>query len=284
MQVSEDYGGEVALRQFLQTAHSLGLKVFGDFVALHVALDNDLIQTNPEWFMWKKIQDGTGNVVTPSMVKSPQNPSGTVYIDDVQVVYLNHTAAVMHGVDVTDPANTMYGMGQHGWFDVAEFNWNDQDPTTLESMLTYFVSATTKYVEMGLDGYRFDVAGAIPPVFYERVTTALRAIKPVYLSGEVPITPETFNQFPGSLDLLDAFKGRWSYFDGYVDPTHIIGLKLFDKQTFAEGVTNMANWFRAVADKKKLSYSAVENHDTNAWGAIREPTGHNYKSVENVLF
>jgi len=48
--INPDLGTEEDFRAFVETAHSLGLKVILDWVANHSAWDNPLTQTNPEWY------------------------------------------------------------------------------------------------------------------------------------------------------------------------------------------------------------------------------------------
>ncbi|MDD5066175.1 MAG: hypothetical protein PHF84_03930 [bacterium] len=45
---------EILFREFVDTAHSLGIKVMVDFIPRTAARDNDLILDHPDWFYWIK--------------------------------------------------------------------------------------------------------------------------------------------------------------------------------------------------------------------------------------
>ncbi len=55
-------GTDEEFRQFIQTAHQLGMHVIMDFVANHTAWDNPLITEHPDWYT----HDSTGAIVSPN--------------------------------------------------------------------------------------------------------------------------------------------------------------------------------------------------------------------------
>jgi len=66
-----------------------------------------------------------------------------------------------------------------GWDDIIDLDY------AVPELRDYMVGAMEHWVrEVDIDGYRCDVAGLVPTTFWERVRTALEAIKPVFLLAE----------------------------------------------------------------------------------------------------
>jgi 1,4-alpha-glucan branching enzyme len=55
--VNPEFGNEQDLKNFINEAHNLGMKVILDWVANHTAWDNVLVETHPEWYQ----RDHNGN-------------------------------------------------------------------------------------------------------------------------------------------------------------------------------------------------------------------------------
>ncbi len=74
--VNPEFGTKEDLRELIDTAHDLGMKVILDWVANHTAWDNPLTETNPEFY----VTDEDGNFIIPP---------GTDWDDVIQLNYDN---------------------------------------------------------------------------------------------------------------------------------------------------------------------------------------------------
>jgi glycosidase len=83
--------------------------------------------------------------------------------------------------NITDPINPYTGQ-PWGWTDVADLDYGN--PAMREAMIaemTYWVE------EIGVDGFRVDVAHGVPVDFWEEATAALYAIKPLFILAEAEV-------------------------------------------------------------------------------------------------
>ena len=88
--------------------------------------------------------------------------------------------------NITDPINP--GTGESwGWTDVADLNYDNKE------MRKGMIDAMSFWVkEVGIDGFRVDVAHGVPADFWVACTDALYAIKPLFMLAEAEI-PELVN-------------------------------------------------------------------------------------------
>jgi len=83
--------------------------------------------------------------------------------------------------EITDPID--YNTGKSwGWTDVADFNYDNPD------MRKGMIDALSFWVrEVGVDGFRVDVAHGVPVDFWADCSDALYAIKPIFFFAEAEV-------------------------------------------------------------------------------------------------
>lgn len=150
------------------------------------------------------------------------------------------------------------------WYDVADLDYSQQgvrDYMT-ESML-YWVR------DVGIDGYRADVAGMVPTDFWNEVRPQLDAVKPVFMLAEWQ-EPELHEQ---AFDASYAWRWKEILQDivkGKANATDMAGY-------YAD---YQANW---PAGAMRMAYSS--NHDQNTWdGTPFEIYGEAYKAAIVLSF
>ena len=163
--------------------------------------------------------------------------------------------------EIIDPVNPDTGESW-GWADVADLNYNNQDmrKEMIEDM-TYWIT------QEGVDGFRCDVAGAVPIDFWEQAISKLRAQKKLFMLAEA-WEPE-------------LMKGSTMFDMAYAWEGHHIMNKI------AQGEEGVAQW-DAYMEKMETQYenddilmNFITNHDENSWnGTIEERMG---DAAETIL-
>ena len=88
--------------------------------------------------------------------------------------------------NITDPLHPDTGESW-GWTDVADLDYsNSEMRKEMISDMTYWID------DIGIDGFRVDVAHNVPVDFWEECTDALYAVKPVFMLAEAEV-PELLN-------------------------------------------------------------------------------------------
>ncbi|MCB0374728.1 MAG: alpha-amylase [Sinomicrobium sp.] len=154
--------------------------------------------------------------------------------------------------EVIDPVNEETGESW-GWGDVADLNYNNQE------MRREMIAAMKYWVtEENIDGFRCDVAFAVPTDFWEAATAELRSVKPVFMLAEAE-TPEL---------LKNAFDMQYGW-----ELMHIMN-------TIAKGEKNVyaLDHYMATRDsfleKGDMYMYFTSNHDENSWnGTVYERYG-----------
>lgn len=131
--------GESELKNLVQTAHSLELKVILGFVGGHMSADNVLLKTYPEWFFY----DSNNSQLPPDP-------------------------------EWSDTADLKYGAGE----DEKE-KPKYENPSEQKAMWDYMTSVLTHYIkEYDFDGYRCDFAHFVPLDFWRQAIQETKKIKP----------------------------------------------------------------------------------------------------------
>ena len=100
--------------------------------------------------------------------------------------------------DIIDPINPDTGKSW-GWTDTADLNYDNTD------MQNEMISDLMYWVEnFNIDGYRMDVAHKVPPKFFNRATSELRKIKPLFMLAEA----EQQELFRNGFDMQYAWEGH----------------------------------------------------------------------------
>lgn len=132
----------------------------------------------------------------------------------------------------------------YDWDDVIDFDYN------VPAMRQYMTDAMKYWVkEVGIDGYRCDVAGFIPVDFWENTRAELDAIKPVFMLAEW----ESRDLYKKAFDMTYS----WSLWDKMKDATT-------NKKGIGGLVEYMAHDVNSVPpDAYRMTFT--ENHDKNSW-------------------
>lgn len=139
-----------------------------------------------------------------------------------------------------------FGEGEHKeeWTDVVALDYTQ--PALRQAM----IDAMAFWVrDVGVDGFRCDVAGLVPMPFWREARAALDRIKPVFMLAEWD-TPEMHDRafdMTYDLGLFDVFK---AIAKGRVGKSALVELLASPRQAYP-------------ADAYRMRYTA--NHDSNSW-------------------
>jgi glycosidase len=151
--------------------------------------------------------------------------------------------------NIIDPIDPATGESW-GWTDVADLNYDNKDMrVAMIEDLEYWIT------EMGIDGYRMDVAHGVPFDFWQEVATSLTTVKPdVFLLAEAEI-PQQLNE-----NTFHACYG-WAFH-------HILN----DIAKGEKNVGDIRNWLanEKVKFQKGNLMHFTSNHDENSWAGTEE--------------
>ncbi len=150
------------------------------------------------------------------------------------------------------------------WYDVADLDYSQ------DGLRDYMAESLLYWVrDVGIDGYRCDVAGMVPTDFWNSVRPKLDAIKPVFMLAEWQ-EPELHEK---AFDASYAWRWKEIMQDivkGKADATDMAGYYT-DYQT---------QW-----PKGAMRMSYTENHDQNTWdGSTGEIYGDSFEAVLALSF
>ncbi|MBK6902231.1 MAG: DUF5110 domain-containing protein [Saprospirales bacterium] len=152
-----------------------------------------------------------------------------------------------------------------GWTDVADLNYDNPDMRkAMADAMIFWVK------EAGLDGFRCDVAGAVPTDFWESVRPELEAIKPVWMIAEDEGQPWLMNK---------AFNSNygWSFH-------HTMN----DIAKGSQDAGAVFSYFERVKDlypSGAYPMQFITNHDENSWnGTEYERLGEGHKAFATLSF
>ncbi len=130
------------------------------------------------------------------------------------------------------------------WADIIDLDYS------LPAVRQYMTEALTYWVrEVGIDGYRCDVAGFVPTDFWNQVRRELDAIKPVFMLAEWE-----------SRDLhAEAFDMTYSW--SWNDTVHRITMGTAD----VTALFVYYSWNEKAFPPEAMRMTFVSNHDKNAW-------------------
>ena len=130
------------------------------------------------------------------------------------------------------------------WPDIIDLDYN-------QAGLREYMTAALKYwvAEVGVDGYRCDVAGFVPTDFWVQVRRELDAIKPVFMLAEW----ESRDLHAESFDMSYA----WSWYDA----VHKLAMGKAD----LNGLFVYYSWNEKAFPHDCFRMTFVSNHDRNTW-------------------
>ncbi|MEM9837505.1 MAG: alpha-amylase family glycosyl hydrolase [Bacteroidota bacterium] len=161
--------------------------------------------------------------------------------------------------NVIDPIDPRTGESW-GWTDVADLN--HENPAMREAMISDLEYWLTEY---DIDGYRMDVAGEVPAIFWQTAIPRLRAAKPeVFMLAEA-------NQPYLRNDSLFAMDYGWSLH-------HLLN----DVCASGDSTSRLKDWYAEnEADYERgFHMNFITNHDENSWnGTVAERMGDNWAAA-----
>lgn len=139
------------------------------------------------------------------------------------------------------------------WDDIIDLDYDQPD------LRDYMVAAMEYWVrEVGIDGYRCDIAGFVPTDFWEDVRAALERIRPVFLLAEW----ESRELHDRAFDMTYA----WSW--------HEAMRRVAAGQADVDALRVYYAWNAKAFRHDSIRMLFVSNHDTNAWeGTASEQFG-----------
>lgn len=169
--------------------------------------------------------------------------------------------------EITDPIN--YETGESwGWTDVADLNYDNTE------MRKGMIDAMSFWVrDVGIDGFRVDVAHGVPVDFWEACSDALYAIKPIFFFAEAEV-PELLNN--GSFIMDYAWETHHLLNDIAKSQGANRTNNKLEKGNVVKGEEAMENKKTALDIDKMLAKKAEQynrgyqmqftsNHDENSW-------------------
>ncbi|MCB0641715.1 MAG: alpha-amylase, partial [Phaeodactylibacter sp.] len=153
--------------------------------------------------------------------------------------------------EIIDPSNDK---GEsYGWTDVADLNYNNADMRkAMIDDLKFWLT------EVGVDGYRCDVAYEVPDDFWAQVHDAFKPFEPVFMLAEAEHAP---HRNEGYFNMSYS----WSFH-------HLMN----DIAKGKKDATAVKTWYQEDRAKFKQGYHMqfTTNHDENSWnGTIEERMG-----------
>lgn len=130
------------------------------------------------------------------------------------------------------------------WTDVIDLDFG------VPEVHDYMVEAMTYWVtEVGVDGYRCDVAGFVPMEFWRRARRELEAVRPVFLLAEW----ESRDLHRAAFDATYA----WSWADALQ--------RIAAGQADVSGLARYYSWNESAYPRGAMRMTHVSNHDQNSW-------------------
>lgn len=262
----------------------------GNFAAVEADLDRiQSLGVNILWFMpIHPIGEAKrkGTLGSPYAVKDYQavNPELGTLADlkslvnaaherDMKVIIdwvANHTAWDNHLITEHPDWYTRNAEGkmQHppdtDWYDVADLDYSQPELWDyMEESLLYWVR------DVGIDGYRCDVAGMVPTEFWNRVRPKLDAVKPVFMLAEwqePELHEEAFHA---------SYAWRWKE----------IMQEIAKGQMPASAIAAYYQDYQSVWTEKAMRMTYTENHDQNTWdGSTDELYGEAFDATLALSF
>lgn len=221
LNVNPEFGTMEDFRSLVDKIHKLGMHIILDIAVNHTAWDHPWINTHPEYYT---------RIDTMNL---PWNPE---WMED-HPEYFNR----IKKLQMTYPIEE----GETDWWDAAELDYNnDELRNEMKRIFKYWVS------EIGVDGYRCDVAGRVPCDFWNDVRASLDSIKPVFMLAEDEDSTCLLNK---AFDMNYAWKFH-----------HILN----DLAKGEKTIQDLKNYFYdldTTYDPGIYRMNFITNHDENTW-------------------
>ena len=134
------------------------------------------------------------------------------------------------------------------WSDIIDLDYSQP------ALREYMADALKYWVrEVGIDGFRCDVAGFVPVDFWNQVRAELDAIKPVFMLAEW----ESRDLHAGAFDMTYA----WSWYDAV--------RAVVNGEADLNRLFVYYSWNESAYPREAYRMTYVSNHDANAWEATQ---------------
>ncbi len=147
-------------KRFVKTCHMRGIRVILDMVFDHTAKDSFIQRIHPEWFLYKRFPH---SLEGPYLY--PDGPNSDLYWGKPEHAFSPFDHDIF-------------------WKDCAQINWNfryapaENEPPRnprIREMREYFKNVLKYWIKnYGVDGFRLDVAYAVPPNFWHEAIEETR--------------------------------------------------------------------------------------------------------------
>lgn len=143
------------------------------------------------------------------------------------------------------------------WSDIADFEF-DNNPALIESL----TQVLEFWIDLGCDGFRFDVASLLPHAFYQVAFPRIRAKNPnlVLLAESVHLEFNNFLRFHGYTCLSDS--ELYPYFDVLYDyDAHVPYANYLRKHEDIEAMREFMRLQESIYPANYVKARNIENHD-----------------------
>lgn len=182
----------------------------------------------------------------------------------------NHTAwdavwAQQHPDWYEQDENGNFVLPRQDWTDVISLDYsNPQMRAAMLDAMTYWVK------EVGIDGYRCDVAGGVPVDFWETARAQLERIKPVFMLAEDEDTPQLLEK---------AFDMNYSW------KLYKLMNQLAQGKAKVQDLRDYFAWEQSIYPQAAYRMRFLTNHDENSWnGTIEERLGNTFKTFAVFMY
>ena len=192
--------------------------------------------------------------------------------------------------EIIDPID--YNTGESwGWTDVADLDYDN--PDTRQAMIDAMQFWTD---EIGIDGFRVDVAHGVPVDFWETAANSLYTSKPVYMfaEAEVPALRNTgayVSDYGWEMHHLlnDIAKSRGANRDETIKLVNGNPVNAEGEEVELKDATDIDVLLAEMDTRNQMGYSVhfTSNHDENAWAGTefaRMGDGHKAFAVLTATF
>jgi glycosidase len=182
----------------------------------------------------------------------------------------NHTAwdaiwAQKHPNWYEHDENGNFVLPRQDWTDVIALDYsNPEMRAAMLDAMTYWVK------EVGVDGYRCDVAGGVPTDFWETARKQLESIKPVFMLAENEDTPRLLEK---------AFDMNYSW------KLYKLMNRLAQGEANVQDLRDYFAWEKSIYPQAAYRMRFLTNHDENSWnGTIKERLGDTFKTFAVLIY
>ena len=167
--------------------------------------------------------------------------------------------------EITDPLNPDTGESW-GWTDTADLNYDNPE------MRKAMISDMKYWIETAdIDGFRCDVASAVPTDFWEKATSELRKQKSIFMLAEA--------EKPELMKGTEDFDMQYGW-----EMLHIMN-DISKGEKTVKAIDDYMIKMDTVLEKDDIDMYFITNHDENSWsGTANERYGNSKKAFTTLIY